>query len=379
MSIVPHLSFYGVHAVDFVNETGLPADWTLGHQVDRRERLVAMVKATYAIPEPGDTPRLAEAQSDLVTADEYWGAPGLSAPKLESDYAHFKPRCDVIVNATAYSPGGRPRETVRVAIRVGGLAKSFTVIGDRAWTRMRPLGARPASPTGFIRMPIRYDRAFGGVDDTEGPDKIHSYMPNPVGRGFRRNLKGIAGKPLPNTEELDKPVMTPDGSYVPMAFGPIGRNWGARPKLAGTYDQKWIETRVPFFPDDFDDAYFQSAPPDQQMPYPAGGERIELENLSPGGVLAFSLPQDLHRPVIFSRQDGSEEAVPANVDTVVIEPDEGRFSLTWRAVLTLRRNVFEIREVLIGPLSLAQRRERRAGAKTHYANLTDLVGGRSAE
>jgi hypothetical protein len=365
--------------MDFVNETGLPADWTLGHRVDRRERLIVIVKATYLIPERGVEPPLADVQSELVAADEYWGEPGVSAPKLESDYAHFKPRCDVILNGTAYTPGGIPRTDLRVSLHVGRLSKAFFVIGDRTWQRRPLLGAHPGEPGEFTAMPIRYDCAFGGRDESDGPEKIHTFFTNPIGRGFRRNMEGIGGQPLPNTEELLKPVRSPRGNYQPMAFGPVGRNWGSRPALAGTYDQRWIETRAPFFPDDFDDAYFQAAPPDQQMPYPEGGERVALENLSSRGNLEFHLPRDLYRPVIFGRHDGSEETIAANVDTIVFEPDAGRFTLTWRAVVTLRRNAFEIYEVIVGPLSMQQRRARRVEGKVYYANLTDLVTGRSTD
>ncbi len=43
-----------------------------------------------------------------------------------------------------------------------------------------------------------------------------------------------------------------------MALGPVGRGWEPRYKLAGTYDQNWIDNVFPFLPSDFEDAYFQS-------------------------------------------------------------------------------------------------------------------------
>ncbi|HME70680.1 MAG TPA: DUF2169 domain-containing protein [Myxococcota bacterium] len=364
--------------MDVVNQTGLAADWTHGFQPDGRERLVVVIKATYHIPSDGVALRLAGEQAPLVTADEYWGEPGLSAPRYESDYAHYKRRCDVLLNGTAYVPRGRERRRVHVSLRVGSVSKAFAVVGDRKWWRIPLLGARPGRPKPFLTKPITYDHAFGGVDASKGEKKIRSFVANPVGRGFRRYMKGVHGQPLPNTEELRKPIRSPRRRYGPMGLGPIGRNWQPRAALAGTYDQKWLETRVPFFPDDFDELHFQAAPPDQQIPYPRGGERVELENLSADGSIAFNLPSDLYMPVLFVRPDGSEESVDANVDTILIEPDARRLCLTWRAVLPLRRNCFEIYEVLVGEMTPAQRRARQAGNKTYYPSLAELVAGRSA-
>jgi hypothetical protein len=226
--------------------------------------------------------------------------------------------------------------------------------------------------------PITYAYAFGGTDKSRGEKKIRSFVSNPIGRGYRRYMTGIHGEPLPNTEELRHPIRSSRRRYRPMAFGPVGRNWQPRAGLAGTYGQKWLKTLVPFFPDDFDEFYFQAAPPDQQMPYPRGGERVELDNLSPEGRLAFQLPQDLHMPVLFVRPDGEEQTLAANVDTIVIEPDQGRFMLTWRAVLPLRRNCFEIYEIIVGSRPRSWHRARRAGAKTHYPSLADLIASRRA-
>lgn len=41
----------------------------------------------------------------------------------------------------------------------------------------------------------------------------------------------------------------------------MGRSWQPRLRYAGTYDQHWMDERLPFLPEDFDLRYFQSAPP----------------------------------------------------------------------------------------------------------------------
>ena len=94
--------------MDFVNKTGVQPGWTMGFERDGRELLIVAVKATFVIPESPDVePRLAEEQVPLVKADTFTGEPGYSAPVYESDYAHRKPRCDVLLNGCAYARTGK--------------------------------------------------------------------------------------------------------------------------------------------------------------------------------------------------------------------------------------------------------------------------------
>ena len=320
----------------------------MGLQPDGRELLVVCVKGTFTIPKNGEEPRLAENQVPLVEADVYSEEPGLSAPVYEIDYAPRKPKCDVLFNGRAYAPKGRPATRVKVSLQVGSVSKSFAVVGHRVWKKGY-LSIKPSNPTPFVTMPISYDTAFGGVDENhKDPKKHRAYMENPIGVGFHSYLKSefVKDKPLPNTEELRKPIKKPDGKYRPMSFGPTGRGWQPRYPLAGTYDQDWIDKVFPFLPADFNEAYYQSAPPDQQIPYPRGGETVTLVNLTPESRTAFRLPYK-NIVVWFFMKDGSEKDVPAVADTIVIEPDKGQFTITWRATLPLRKNMFEVELALI--------------------------------
>jgi hypothetical protein len=353
----------------------MEAGWTLGFQPDGRELLIVAIKGTFSIPANGeeDAP-LTETQVPLTESDEFTGEPGLSAPLYESDYAHRKPLCDVLLNGSAYTPGGQPAKRVTVALRVGSMKKSFNVIGDRVW-RKRLFSAKPSRPKPFTRLPITYDRAFGGVDVTEKkPDKVQTYLKNPIGVGYYplTKRKALVGKPLPNTEEIGNRVKKIKGKYQPMSFGPIGRNFESRIPLAGTYDQDWLDHRTPFFPNDFDYRYFQAAPADQQIPYPRGGEEVVLENLTPEGITKFRLPMK-PMPILFISYQGKDQQLDAVIDTVVIEPDQCRFMLTWRASLPLRRNCFELEQVVVGKTLEAHRRETAMAAKPHYASLAELV------
>jgi hypothetical protein len=356
--------------VQFTNETKVAAGWTMGFDRDARELLVVAVKATFTIPTDGEEPRLAETQLPLVEADEFTGAPGLSAPLRESDYAHRKLRCDVLVNGSAYAPEGKPTERVTVGVRVGSMSKSFDVVGQRIWLE-GVLGTVPSTPRPFRAMFLSYDVAFGGVDDSV-PENPRTFPSNPVGIGYYPRARKIEGKPAPSTEATGVPIKGPGENYQPMSFGPVGRNWHPRVAYAGTYDQAWLDRQAPFWPDDFQYLYFQSAPADQQIDYPAGGEPVVLLNLTPDGIVRFQLPS-VNMPVLLIPHGGHDQQFDANLDTVLIEPDFGRFTLTWRVAVPMRKSCFDIRETIAGELPRDWHRARRTRGKRHYANLSELI------
>jgi len=262
---------------------------------------------------------------------------------------------------------------------VGSIKKSFRVVGNRYWHRGLS-GTAPTPPRPFEVMPISYDNAFGGTDDThEDPAKHSAFQANSVGTGYhgRPNHESVDGIPLPNTEEVDRVIASPVGAYRPMAFGPITRSSPLRLKYGGTYDDDWIDNKFPFLPDDFDPMYHQSAPPDQQMDYPKGGERIELVGLTPAGQTVFSLPK-VDVPVEFTDREYQREETVAALDTIIIEPDQRRFMLLWRVSRPLKVNMFEIVQCVVGRMPRGWYRARALG-KDYYPSLRELVESRAEE
>ncbi len=360
--------------MNLINATKMVSGYTLGLDKDARESLVVVVKGTFDIPnKPTDVPKLAAKQVPLVTADVFTGEPGFSSVLYESEYAPRKPRCDVLLNGSAYAPNGKPTPRVTVSLRIGTVNKSFDVVGNRTWnSTLLGLGASPIEP--FTVMPFSYDVAFGGIDKTVAdPDKQKSYLPNHVGKGYHDNINptAIVGQPLPNTEDTGKPITSPRGNYKPMAFGSLTRVAPERVKYAGTYDQNWLDNVSPFLPADFKDEYFQSAPADQQMEYPQGGEEVELTNLTRQGFTRFMLPRyDI--PIEFTMRNGTRQEVATVVDTLLIEPDLNRFMVIWRASLPLRRNIFEVTGIVAGRMPPAFYRARASGKK-YYPSLREMV------
>ena len=341
--------------MELINATRMTAGYGMGLQADGRELLVVVVKGTFRIPradEPATTFALHDEQLPLVMADTFTGEPGLSAPLLEADFAPVKPRCDILLLGSAHAPQGRPATRVEVGLQVGPWNKRFAVVGPRHWD-CGIATLRATDPMPFVSQPITYDLAFGGTDlHHEDPAQHAACMLNPVGVGFHKHLRRewVDGKPLPRTEALDQRVTDTSGPYRPMSFGPVGRGWLPRSTWAGTYDDEWVARHFPFLPPDFDDLHHQSAPPDQQVALGTLGRapvEVVLANLDPAGTRRFTIPP-LDASVHVFPKRGACEAHAASLDTLLIEPDAQRFSLTWRLARPLRRNMFEVAQVLVG-------------------------------
>ena len=366
--------------MELVNATKLVGGYAMSTDKDGREWLVVVAKGTYGFPDqPERELELLDEQMPLVMTDVFSGEPGFSAARYENDFAPTKPRCDVLLNGSCHAPGGRLALSVDVGIKVGPLTKAFRVVGPRNY-KAGLFTQRIDPPQPFAVLPITYNTAYGGVDrSNEDPAQHQWYSLNHAGVGYhpKASANDLNDKPMPNTEELGNPVTRPDGSYKPMAFGPIGRAWKQRLRWAGTYDQKWLDNQFPFLPQDFDTRYFQCAAEDQQMDYPRGGEDVVLWNLTPQGKTTFRLPADLRLPVLFFGRDGAMTEVPAVIDTVLLDADESRLALVWRASIPLRRNIREVVQVKLGQsgrkLALEQAREERLRGKRRFKSLAELV------
>jgi hypothetical protein len=358
--------------MDLLNSTDMLAGYTMGMKPDGREFIVVAIKGTFTIPKPGQKSQLADEQVPLIMGDTFTGEPGFSAPLYEVDYAPIKRRCDVLLVGSAYAQQGRPARDVQVGLKLGGLIKTFRVVGNRHW--QTGLTISPSRPEEFTVMPISYDHAYGGLDNFhEDKNKHSAYMLNPVGKGYHQLLDSylVDNTPIANTEEVNRTIQTPNDNYQPMAFGPIGRGWSQRLCYGGTYDQNWIDNTFPFLPADFKEEYYQAAPQDQQMPFLKGCEEVVLVNLTPEGRTTFNLPV-IDVPVVFFRKKGEKHETTAVIDTVVIEPDKSIFTMTWRSSIMIKKNIFEIPQALVGKMSRGWWRARELG-KTYYPSLAHLA------
>lgn len=302
---------------------------------------IVAVKASFDVPAAGGV-RLADEQPPPVLTPEHFGAPGASSLRRDSDLLAVKPGTDVLVEAHAHAPRGKPAETVDVVLQVGALTKRLRVHGLRTYDS---LGHATASQP-FVAAPIRYEYAFGGADTGDAdPAKQRLDSRNPVGRGFVLRAPAHAGKPA---HTIEYPGGDPT-SAGPAGFGPIDPSWSPRRELAGTFDERWQRTRRPLLPDDHDPAFAQCAPTDQRPAQPlVGGERISLIHMTPEGTWSFELPRISLG--FTTRLDGRHETHAGQLTSVLLEPEERRVALVWQAALRVRiseadyLDVTEIRE-----------------------------------
>ncbi len=303
------------------------------------DTLYVVIKATFSL---GNELTLAEIQQPLHMADEFNGEPGLSSLKYASDIHLCKPTTDVALIGSAHTPGQQFRDELGTSLTVGPLAKTIYVVGDQEWTG-RLLGPAKSPLKPFKKMPITFERAFGGVHIiNEEKGKFKAVESNPVGQGFRasKRRKELKGKLAPN-------LVDPQDSERPASYGFVAPNWQPRADFAGTYDEGWERNRSPYLPLDFDTRFFNAAHPDLIADgYLQGGEPVKLKNLSPHGTLRFPLPSCVFDLAI--QVGGQKENPPLNLETVLFEPDDDRMTMLWRAALPCDKKALKVELVEIG-------------------------------
>lgn len=193
------------------------------------------------------------------------------------DFGIPKSRGEFLVDGIAFAPGGVPQPAVAVRATVGELQKQLAVYGDRYWT-----GRAATEPRPFTEMPIDWAHAFGG----------ESYAPNPHGKGVDEvEVEGVPIVPLPNIESPREPISSPRDRPLPAGFRPLDIGWPQRQRLAGTYDDHWLENLFPGFAKDVDWEIHNLAEPDQRRQgFWEGGERFCFENLHSTKVVEGVVP-----------------------------------------------------------------------------------------
>jgi len=343
-----------------LNGTRLRAALSLFMDQRGAETVSVAVKGTFTIPAGAQVPRLADEQVPPLYTDVHHDQPGTSSLKYPADVISGKLRTDVLLLGTARSPRSQPVKRLEASIRVGPLAKRVLVIGDRQWEKGLGFGLAMTEPAPWFEMPLVYERAFGGTDQTD-PDARKSGWDgrNPVGKGFRLNRDAVDGTPAPNLEDPAHVLRSWKDRPPVAGFGPIDAWWEPRSRFAGTYDEAWQATQAPLLPSDFDPRFFNVAPEGLiANGFLRGGEPVVLVNLSEGGPIAFDLPRVGVGLTLRLRNGVSRHQ--AELWTVLLEPDEGRFCMVWGASFPVGKQPSQAHSVEVdvaGPMAgqLAER------------------------
>lgn len=103
--------------MDFINHTPFPSQAFTGIDQHAQSFHVLVLRQTLSLIDG----RLdyAPRQAPLCQSDQFFGEPNVTSVRQESDLCHYKPKCDIIINATAHAPLGKPvkRFPVRLVVK----------------------------------------------------------------------------------------------------------------------------------------------------------------------------------------------------------------------------------------------------------------------
>ena len=329
-----------------------------GQTPDGKPILAVLLKRTYRLEAYGPAVR-AEADRTLLGGDKPFADQMNTTVQFESDFVPYKLATDVVLVGTAHAPGGRTVREFTASLEIDRVKKAVRVIGDRL-CKHRP-GGDPifGDPTPMAAMPLRYERAYGGVDVDSHPLCPYACPRNRLGRGFAvTNAKAaIDGLELPNLEDpndLITPARLCVGKIenwakqpVPTGFGWYPRYGHPRAGWAGILpgdkpaEQMMRQAYAKILPEParaaylanplpvVDFRYFGGASVGLSLPYLDGDEAIALSNLTAEGNSIFLLPGD--RPRISLDIGDGLKVEPVKLQTVLLRTDEGELDLVWRA------------------------------------------------
>jgi hypothetical protein len=354
--------------LEIINHTSFEAEAIPFKGPDGGAFATLIVKGTFKVKSDGRVD-LAETQLPIAYGDTTY--PDGSGTQFEADVAPFKPRADIVVVGHAHAPGEAAVQGLDVSLRVGAMQRVLRVFGNRQWHCTSFMPAHATDPEPFVKMPLTYALAYGGIDIDSGS----FCRENLTGRGHfgKARSKTVHQKPLPNIESPNHLIRSPKDHPKPAGFGFYGRAWHPRAGFLGTYDDQWRKTRSPEPPVDFRHEYYNAAHPDLQWDgYLAGDEAVELIHLTPDQpVWRFNLPhthpvctvgksyaalaayleaQGVDEATVagFKTRQPHQEDVQLNLDTLCIMPDETSFFLLWRG----RISVFDLTALEISAIEV---------------------------
>lgn len=281
------------------------------------------------------------APNDPLTEQELWKTiPDQLKPTPLLDAGMPKPRGEVLLTGSCFSPRGTVRNASTVSFRVGDLRKEIAVFGDRWWQKTNAGVNIITDPIPFSELPLTWRNAFGGED----------FPANPLGKGVTPVLgkDGELRIPLPNIEYRSMIIGSPADRPLPAGFDVVDMMNPQRQKKVGTYDDKWLKERWPYFPDDMDYEYFNCAPEDQYLKaFFQGGEAIEILNMHPDMQVIESHLPELRIRCFVTKKEAPKSAVEVfqnvttRVDTLWLFPSLLRGVVMYRGTTEIYDEEYE--------------------------------------
>jgi hypothetical protein len=260
-------------------------------------RVTVITKATFAFA--SDAPMTRVEPLKIAREEVHYGDHPARSIRFTTDLVPHLTRADVLFTGHAHVPTGGRLETLPV--RLGIFDGARQVLDKMLLVRQKG---------GFQRMPIVYERAYGGI----------GFPDNPLGVGF---VEGSG----------DATILDPTDAKRTAGFGPITRGSARRKRLLGLVPRV-KKGEIMEIPEGFDWIGFQCAPADQQIGYLRGDEWIVMDGLHPTLPRArMRLPgarglARVHGLSPFGLREGHE--VELRADILHIDGDDLRCTVTWR-------------------------------------------------
>jgi len=347
---------------DDVAPIGQVATGSLLWTTQGRLHLTVIVKGTFNFRLGG--PMTTAAPQDLTVADVHHGGHPSRSVRRATELAPYLRQADVLFTGQAYAPPGKTVGQTEVRLAIHGdhplLDKRLEVHGDRKLSRNGI-----SAPLPFKRMPIVYGRAVGEAR----PD------------GTLLAVHGGAAGSMANIVDPAQPAQC-------AGFGPLAQAGREHRLGLSTEVKRRLALPIMEIPASFDWSYFQVAPLDQRIPFLQGSEWVTLEGLDPTEArVQTQLPGVQAAAWVWAKQTPGESgwSLPLNADTLAIDGDRGRCTLTWRgcfpvanetvvASLHILAGMQTVAEPIDWPTEIARVEERAALAEPAKPVVVDLFG-----
>lgn len=267
-------------------------------------------------------------------------------------FAYPPSRFEVIVLGSARPTSGTV-ERCTVSLEIGAVRRAIDVYGDRSWHLGNDGQWRATPPLPFRRMPLVWERAFGGSCELWIDSKSSIPLRHPLNfRGVGADMKAMSleaaralgldegplhisgySDVLPNLEDPNMPVRGRSDSPLPVCWATVPRGHGLRmmevyesihggsngatPPLQRP-DPAAVEPRALEMSRASSDWTLRSSPV---------GEHLQFLNMGAAGYWSFQIP-DLE--VLMDYEIGLRCGTRAlSACRLLLLPDEGRFSIVY--------------------------------------------------
>jgi hypothetical protein len=249
---------------------------------------------------------------------------------------------DLIVCGKVHTPGGEPRQSINFNLRVGQFVRRFLAWGDRRWCK-RQEDWSAGEPEPFTSLPLDASRAYGGKATTEMGE--FPFALNPEGRGFVPDGEDPSDVFLPNLEDPDHPIHTPEDRPEPYYLGPCGQQSFLRIQNGielGT-DPSTGQPRITRLkPSLYNNAHPALIVPSEHT---VPGKLVSIDALSPEGALSFVIPD--HPMHLHVQLHDRHHLFPFHLEEIIIFADRGQISFGYRCAFRYKVEAMEKRAAVV--------------------------------